>query len=76
MAELKECPFCGQKAATFHIPKNTPEENKLHPLWEWKNPGMWVIGCNTPVCFGNRKNRTMVFFDEESAIETWNTRKE
>ena len=74
--KIKPCPFCGQEAATFHIPKNTPEENKLNPLWEWKYPGMWVIGCNTPVCFGNQNNRTMVFFDEESAIETWNTRKE
>lgn len=72
--ELKKCPFCGRKATTFHIPENDEKEMKTHPKWEWNYPGMWVIGCDTEMCMGNINHFTMVFVDEQSAIETWNKR--
>ena len=75
MIKIKNCPFCGGEAKTFHIPENTEEENKKHPLWNWNHPGMWVIGCDTPLCFGNINHKAMLFFDEESAVEIWNKRK-
>lgn len=73
--KIKPCPFCGGKATTFHIPENNKEEMKQHPDWKWNCPGMWVIGCDTEMCMGNMNYFTMVFVDEESAIETWNKRR-
>ena len=77
MSERKilPCPFCGEKAKTFHIPENDKEEMKNHPKWKWKHPGMWVIGCDTEMCMGNIGHFAMIFETEEDAIKTWNTRK-
>lgn len=72
--KIKHCPFCGEKAETFRIPENDEKEMAQHPKWKWNYPGMWVIGCNTEMCMGNINHFTMVFVDEESAIETWNRR--
>lgn len=35
---------------------------------------LFVVGCNTPMCYGNINHFTMVFVSKESAIDTWNTR--
>ena len=78
MSERKilPCPFCGEKAKTFHIPENDEEEMKNHPKWKWKHPGMWVIGCDTYyMCMGDINHYAMIFETEEDAIKTWNTRK-
>lgn len=78
MSERKilPCPFCGEKAKTFHIPENDEEEMKKHPKWKWNNPGMWVIGCDTNyMCIGNINHFGTLFLTEEDAIKTWNTRK-
>lgn len=72
--KIKKCPFCGCKAKTFHIPENDEEEMKRHPKWVWNNPGMWVIGCDTEMCYGSVHNFAMIFIDEQSAVETWNMR--
>lgn len=72
--KIKKCPFCGEKADTFHIPQNDKKEMEQHPKWEWNYPGMWVIGCDTEMCMGNLGHFAMVFVDEESAIKTWNKR--
>lgn len=72
--KIKPCPFCGEKAKTFHIPENNEEEVKQHLNWKWNYPGMWVIGCDTEMCMGNINHFTMIFIDEESAVETWNRR--
>lgn len=37
---------------------------------------LWIIGCQTPECFGNVNHMTMQFVDEESAVATWNRRAE
>ena len=71
---LKRCPFCGKDAHTFHIPENTKAEQKKHPFWEWKNGGMWAVGCWTSGCIGDINNVAMVFITEELAIEAWNRR--
>lgn len=60
MSELKCCPFCGGKAEVGH----TNHHDKL-----------FVVGCNTPICYGNINRFTMVFVSKESAINIWNTRK-
>ena len=70
------CPFCGKEAHSFHIPENTPEEMSTHPDWRWRNPGMWVIGCDTEGCMGDFNHMTMIFLREEDAIKAWNTRAE
>lgn len=72
--KIKNCPFCGDKARTFHIPENDENEMSQHPKWAWNNPGMWVIGCDTEMCMGNINHFTMVFVTDEDAIETWNKR--
>lgn len=72
---IKNCPFCGGEAETFHIPENDEEEMKYHPNWKWNDPGMWVIGCDTEMCMGNIGRFAMIFVSEEDAIKTWNTRK-
>lgn len=72
--EIKNCPFCGNKATTFQIPENTPKENEQHPTWEWRFPGMYVIGCWENGCMGNINNMAKIFVNEESAIEAWNRR--
>ena len=73
--KLKPCPFCGGEAITFHIPENTPEEMAKHPKWQWRDAGRWVVGCHDDhECMGNFNHKAMVFFDEEDAIEAWNTR--
>ena len=74
--KVKRCPFCGEQAHTFNIPENTPAELSTHPEWRWRNPGMWVVGCETMECFGNINNITKAFLTEESAIEAWNKREE
>ena len=74
MVKIKRCPFCGAEAETFHIPENTEEENREHPLWEWKHSGLYAIGCETAMCYGNINHVPMLFLNEELAIETWNRR--
>lgn len=37
---------------------------------------LWIVGCETPECFGNINHLTMYFTDEEFAIATWNRRAE
>ena len=74
MTKIKRCPFCGGIAKTFHNPSNTEEERNLHPSWQWRHPDTWVIGCSSDFCIGNISNYSMIFFSEESAIETWNMR--
>lgn len=69
---IEICPFCYQKAFTVQIPKNDKEEMKLHPNWKWNHAGKWIIGCDTVGCCRNIQNYTMVFDDEESAIDAWN----
>jgi hypothetical protein len=59
MSELKCCPFCGGEAEVGY----TNQHDKL-----------FVVGCNTPMCYGNINHFTMVFVSEETAIDTWNTR--
>lgn len=59
MSELKCCPFCGGEVEVGL----TNQHNKL-----------FVVGCNTPMCYGNINHFTMVFVSKESAINTWNTR--
>ena len=76
MTEIKPCPFCGEKAETFHIPDNDEQERLEHPKWDWNNPCKWVIGCWTDGCFGNINHVTMTFFNEKDAINTWNRRTE
>lgn len=73
--ELLHCPFCGGEASTFHIPENTEAEMKAHPKWAWKNPGMWLVGCDTYPCIGNINNCSVVFLDQRQAIEAWNRRE-
>ena len=59
MGKLLKCPFCGGEAEVGL----TNQHDKL-----------FVVGCNTPMCYGNINHFTMVFVSEETAIETWNTR--
>lgn len=72
--KLKPCPFCGGKAITFHIPENDEKEMSLHPTWKWNDPGMYVVGCSTEMCYGNIHHFCMIFLTEEDAVETWNRR--
>ena len=74
MTGLKPCPFCGGKADTFHIPENTEEELARHPKWRWNHPGMWVIGCDTTLCIGNKNSVAMLFMTEKQAAKHWNRR--
>lgn len=71
---LKSCPFCGGEARTFQMPQNTIAEIEKHPKWTWKNPGMWVVGCDTGMCYGNINNVTMCFYTERTAAKAWNRR--
>ena len=73
---LKRCPFCGGKASTYRIPKNTPEEMATHPGWRWNHPEKWIVGCygNSSECLGNMNHMTMIFETEWEAIEMWNRR--
>lgn len=57
--KLLNCPFCGGEAEVGY----TNQHDKL-----------FVVGCNTPMCYGNINHFTMVFVSKESAINTWNTR--
>lgn len=59
MNDLKCCPFCGGEAEVGL----TNQHDKL-----------FVVGCNTPMCYGNINHFTMGFASKESAINTWNTR--
>jgi hypothetical protein len=59
MSDLKYCPFCGGEAEVGYA----NQHDKL-----------FVVGCNTPMCYGNINHFTMVFVSKESAIDTWNTR--
>ena len=59
MSDLKCCPFCGGEAEVGL----TNQHDKL-----------FIVGCNTPMCYGNINHFTMVFVSKESAINTWNTR--
>ena len=59
MSELKCCPFCGGEAEVGL----TNQHDKL-----------FVVGCNTPMCYGNINHFTMVFVSKETAIDTWNRR--
>lgn len=72
---IKRCPFCKCKGEVFLIPDNDTEENEFHPGWRWNDSGLWVIGCDTPNCFGNMNHKTMVFLSKEQAIKIWNNRK-
>jgi len=74
MSDLKPCPFCGESASIFRIPDNSPEEQVLHEKWSWRDIGLFVVGCDTPECFGNINHKAMVFISAESAAETWNRR--
>ena len=60
MSKLLKCPFCSGEAEVGY----TNQHDK-----------MFVVGCNTPMCYGNINHFTMVFVSKESAINTWNTRK-
>lgn len=35
---------------------------------------IYVIGCDTEMCFGNINHFAMVFYKTEHAIKTWNRR--
>lgn len=35
---------------------------------------LWIIGCNTPMCYGNINHLTMYFTEKEDAIKAWNRR--
>lgn len=59
MSKLLKCPFCGGEAEIGH----TKHHDKL-----------FVVGCNTPMCYGNINHFTMGFASKESALNTWNTR--
>ena len=59
MNDLKCCPFCGGEAEVGL----TNQHDKL-----------FVVGCNTPMCYGNINHFTMGFASKESALNTWNTR--
>lgn len=59
MTDLKCCPFCGGEAEVGL----TNQHDKL-----------FIVGCNTPMCYGNINHFTMNFVSKESAINTWNTR--
>ena len=59
MSKLLKCPFCGGEAEVGY----TNQHDKF-----------FVVGCNTPMCYGNINHFTMVFVSEETAIDTWNTR--
>ena len=72
--KIKRCPFCGQDARIFKIPQNTTNELSMHPNWMWQHPGMYVIGCDTPMCYGNINNVAMCFFNDFIAVEAWNRR--
>lgn len=72
--ELKPCPFCGKQAYAMAIPENTPAENASHPKWSWNNPGKWVVGCFSEMCMGNINHMSMIFVDEQGAVEAWNKR--
>ena len=76
MPKLKPCPFCGRHGDLFQIPENNKEENERHPNWSWRDPGMWLVGCWTPECFGNINHKTMVFISPEDAAEKWNERSD
>ena len=71
---LKHCPFCGGEAFVTQIPYNTTMEFYEHPKWTWKNPGMWIVGCETEMCLGNYNNVSICFLSKERAIEAWNRR--
>lgn len=57
--ELKSCPFCGGEVEICLI----------------HHDGLYVVGCHTPMCYGNINHFTMVFTDANTAARTWNTRK-
>jgi hypothetical protein len=59
MNDLKCCPFCGGEAEVGL----TNQHDKL-----------FIVGCNTPMCYGNINHFAMSFVSKESAINTWNTR--
>ena len=59
MNDLKCCPFCGGEAEVGL----TNQHDKL-----------FIVGCNTPMCYGNINHFTMGFASKESALNTWNTR--
>lgn len=63
MSVLKTCPFCGQQAHTDSF----EDLNKTL---------CFLVGCDTPDCFGYIERVTKVFDDEESAIKAWNRRPE
>ena len=56
------------------MPQNTIAEVEKHPKWMWKNPGMWVAGCNTGMCYGSINNVAMCFYTERAAAKAWNRR--
>lgn len=72
--ELKPCPFCGGQAIIVHIPMNTKNEMGKHPMWTWNYEGMFVVGCETEMCFANIDHEAMIFLTEEQAMNTWNSR--
>ena len=76
MTELKNCPFCGGKAISVQIPNNTEAEMWLHPSWEWRHPGQWIVGCETDMCLGYYGHITMVFPDKKNAVKAWNRRSD
>jgi hypothetical protein len=76
MAELKHCPFCGGEAVVWQIPFNTEAEQALHPKWTWNYPGMWIVGCDTDMCYANHNNMAMIFYSRKEATEVWNRRAE
>ena len=74
MIDLKPCPFCGEEAILFHIPKNTEEEIARHPKWAWNYPNTWIVGCNSPLCIGELGGNTLHYMTEEQAAKYWNRR--
>ena len=72
--ELRHCPFCGGMAKIQRIPLNTEEEIQRHPMWEWRYPGMYVVGCDTVGCFCNYNHFIMLFSTREEAKKVWNRR--
>lgn len=62
MDELKQCPFCGGEAETYH--SDNPDSNIQY----------WGVDCKSDECI----THTMIadYATEKDAVAAWNRRKE
>ena len=62
--EVKNCPFCGEKAEIF-----TSED-----IYSWKPTLNFGVGCKTEDCYGEQCFDLAYFSTKEDALKSWNKR--